>query len=650
MLRPVVIALLLARSALSAVTVYTAAATSTGPAPTYSNPSIDQSVLQPPSPPTNQNQAIAVQVPDGGIPGMSNPVAGSFLGWSIELSIANVLIGENATVLRPEFLNYCAVLAARGGGVTIRVGGNTQDKAVLFPDGLPGGKTIVKTKDVNSTTPTNTPIIDFSMDLFKAMQSVGNLIKVGWFFGIPFIATDEDGNAGLIVSSAKQYLGDSLLGLQLANEPDLYNVHGKKPTSYTEQDFFDETTLMIQRLPITEPLIIGPSICCMWDINKVLIDDGYLSQFSSSIKLVDAMHYPNNNCVQGAGAVVPQDIYSYYLSHTNVQNIVSPYQQAVAATIAAGKQFMMMETNTASCGGFPGVSDSFGAALWGTDYGMQMAFGNFSYALFHFGGQNVYYNPFTPPPTNMTKYYKWSTGPIFYSNLIVAEALGKSGNARVTDLYLDGNNANRAGYAVYEGGAASRVLLINYVTEPGTGDYVANIAIGGLDTGLPSLTPASVRVKYLLSASNSVAEKFNITWSGQTMGGMNAADGRLTGTPNVQTIQCANGQCAIPVPAPSIALVFLTDAAYANSGGEDGQQSDGSILTFATTTTTGKHKATIDPAALATSNGHSGSFPLMATSKGQPAGVNDAARRSTLSWWSVGVVTIAGLVMGRWMV
>ncbi|KAG8995946.1 hypothetical protein FRB94_008683 [Tulasnella sp. JGI-2019a] len=80
MLRPVVIALLLARSALSAVTVYTAAATSTGPAPTYSNPSIDQSVLQPPSPPTNQNQAIAVQVPDGGIPGMSNPVVSCGVG------------------------------------------------------------------------------------------------------------------------------------------------------------------------------------------------------------------------------------------------------------------------------------------------------------------------------------------------------------------------------------------------------------------------------------------------------------------------------------------------------------------------------------------------------------------------------------------
>ena len=52
----------------------------------------------------------------------------------------------------------------------------------------------------------------------------------------------------------------------------------------------------------------------------------------------------------------------------------------------------MFETNTASCGGFPGISDSYGSALWALDYGLQMAYSNFSEALFHVGGQNVYYN------------------------------------------------------------------------------------------------------------------------------------------------------------------------------------------------------------------------------------------------------------------
>lgn len=52
----------------------------------------------------------------------------------------------------------------------------------------------------------------------------------------------------------------------------------------------------------------------------------------------------------------------------------------------------MMETNTASCGGFPGLSDSFGGALWALDWAMQLAYRNFAGAFLHIGGRDVYYN------------------------------------------------------------------------------------------------------------------------------------------------------------------------------------------------------------------------------------------------------------------
>lgn len=55
----------------------------------------------------------------------------------------------------------------------------------------------------------------------------------------------------------------------------------------------------------------------------------------------------------------------------------------------------MFETNTASCAGFAGVSDSYGAALWAIDYGMQLAYGNFTHGLLHMGGQNSFYNAST---------------------------------------------------------------------------------------------------------------------------------------------------------------------------------------------------------------------------------------------------------------
>jgi len=52
----------------------------------------------------------------------------------------------------------------------------------------------------------------------------------------------------------------------------------------------------------------------------------------------------------------------------------------------------MFETNTGSCGGFPGISNVFGSALWVADYGMRLASVGFDSALLHIGGQNVYYN------------------------------------------------------------------------------------------------------------------------------------------------------------------------------------------------------------------------------------------------------------------
>lgn len=132
------------------------------------------------------------------------------------------------------------------------------------------------------------------------------------------------------------------------------------------------------------------------------------------------------------------------------------------------------------------------------------------------------------------------------------------------------------------------------------------------------------------------------------MGAQGESDGRISGTYDVQTIQCdaQTFQCAIPVHAPSVALVFLTDEAYANSGGEDGQQSNGDVLTFATTTTTGRAKPTIDMQAVATSNGHSGSFPMMATSKG--GSVNAGGRRMDVPgvgglMWGMGFAVAAAL-------
>ena len=81
-----------------------------------------------------------------------------------------------------------------------------------------------------------------------------------------------------------------------------------------------------------------------------------------------------------------------YLTHATAVRVTQQYLNFSQYAQEINKPFMMFETNSASCGGFAGISDAFAAALWGLDYGLMMAYSNFTGALFHVGGQNVYYS------------------------------------------------------------------------------------------------------------------------------------------------------------------------------------------------------------------------------------------------------------------
>lgn len=102
--------------------------------------------------------------------------------------------------------------------------------------------------------------------------------------------------------------------------------------------------------------------------------------------------YPADNC-NGSSHVDPQSILEpIYLNHQAIQLQNNAYVNSTTIAQQLGKPFLLFETNTASCGGFSGLSDSFAATLWGIDYALNMAMGNISHALFHVGGQSDYYN------------------------------------------------------------------------------------------------------------------------------------------------------------------------------------------------------------------------------------------------------------------
>ena len=114
-----------------------------------------------------------------------------------------------------------------------------------------------------------------------------------------------------------------------------------------------------------------------------------------SFRYLPRCSYPNDNCNAEYGIGSPvnvQNIFASYLNHNAGKSIIAPYLNSTQISQTAHLPFLMFETNTASCGGFPGLSDSFGSALWMLDYALQMAYSNFLGAVMHVSGEDVYYN------------------------------------------------------------------------------------------------------------------------------------------------------------------------------------------------------------------------------------------------------------------
>jgi hypothetical protein len=186
-------------------------------------------------------------------------------------------------------------------------------------------------------------------------------------------------------------------------------------------------------------------------------------------------------------------------------------------------------------------------------------------------------------------------------------------------------------YAIYENDVLNKVALFNYMDDLQTGTHAINVAVN-----VPGGVPANgVKVKYLLS--HSVSSK-NITWAGQTLGPALTVDGRFRGDLEVVDVPCdtTTNTCTVRVPAPGFALVFLDTSNEVLDLGQATQ-------TFSTSAfTRGHNTATYDPAALATSNGHSGMNRDTGFGSTSLGSVSAAERQ----WWVPRLGVLSAVLLG----
>jgi len=191
---------------------------------------------------------------------------------------------------------------------------------------------------------------------------------------------------------AKDIKPEQIIGLELGNEPDLFSRDGGRPEAYSPADHVKDFLAYrsaFEENPIARKYaLIGPATCCAW--RKAGNLDTFLDGVgASSLKLATVHSYLLTTC--GGRKVSMEEL----LAPGLMTRFHDETQSLVAAAHKRSLPIALAETNSASCGGMPGVSNAFAAALWGIDSLFSAAEAGFSGVNFHFsyrpGGSA--YNP-----------------------------------------------------------------------------------------------------------------------------------------------------------------------------------------------------------------------------------------------------------------
>ncbi|KAL2017348.1 hypothetical protein VTK56DRAFT_2271 [Thermocarpiscus australiensis] len=226
------------------------------------------------------------------------------------------------------------------------------------------------------------------------------------------------------------------------------------------------------------------------------------------------------------------------MSHSAIASQVSQFKSEAAAAKAAGKDYVMGETNSATQGG-GGISPTFGAALWIVDYVAQSVLMGIKALYFHQG---------TIGNCQYCWWGRYSMGNPYYGAYFITLALAQAD--RIAPL--DGSMATNYGaYAIYKDNRPVRVLLLNSdYYESGTRSSQTYTL-----TGLASSSSA-VTAKRLTAASATARQD-----RGQpaTVAGQSFQDGtcRLQGTAADERAAVSGGSVTFTLAASEALLVYL---------------------------------------------------------------------------------------------
>jgi len=386
------------------------------------------------------------------------------------------------------------------GASLLRIGGNSVDTTTWTPSGA--GLT------TNEVAPSD-------IDALAAFISA-----TGWkvLYGVN-LAQSTPALAAAEVAYVVKALGDSLYGIEIGNEPDLYkNVYFSSIWKFADyltlwQSFATAIRQSSPHVPLTGPAAAQ---------NIATYFQPFAETVGSQISLLTKHYYRGN----GAATTSTVDALLSY-PDTALQNQLS---QLFTISQSVGIPFRMAETNSFYGGGASGVSNSYASSLWMIDHVMTSALGGASGVNFHGGGSATGYTQYVSKNNSVI-----ALNPEFYG----LKLLSLAGSGALLATTISANGLNVSAYSIQAAQGAIHVILVNK-------DSTQNLSVSIMLPIMPNSAALQVMQGPLLNSTE------NPTIQGGSIG----LDGSFT--PNdAYSLNITNNVVSASVPAASAVVIRI---------------------------------------------------------------------------------------------
>jgi hypothetical protein len=452
-------------------------------------------------------------------------IAPGFLGLSLEYTAVPAYAGKDPKAVNPVFEQLIRNLAP-GAAPDLRIGGDTTDWTWWPVPGVakPGGIRYSLTKNWVGVTA-------------ALAHAVGARVILGINFELDS-KTDAATEARELINGIG---ASSIEALELGNEPELYgsfswykNAQGQhvngRASGYDFTSYLPDFANVARSLPSDIPLA-GPAT----GAPKWIPELGNFLPAEPRVKVATLHRYPLQQCFIPAAAPQYPSV-AHILAPSASQGLADSVAPLVGVAHARRVALRIDEMNSVSCGGAPGVGNSFVSALWALDATFQMA---------RVGVDGVNFHTYPGAPYELftfdRKHGKWtgSVAPEYYGLLMFAQAA--PAGARL--LHTSGSLGNVRSWATRAPDGTVHVVLIN--------DYTAQSRT--IDVGIAGATGAAT-LEYLRAPG--VTAKTGVTLGGQGFGTATTT-GLLSGRSAAVPVTAAHGAYVVKMPPASAALLTL---------------------------------------------------------------------------------------------